>query len=125
MECGNLKILLENLFSAKNEYVILKKKDALRLKEAIEELMGTYSYPRIRRKLHNRDDVMELLSAFSSNKTLGWLDKADETGINYPYLSFELNERGISVSQAALASPSTIGGIVTVIESKMKESNNE
>ena len=125
MECGNLKILLENLFSVNNEYVILKKEDALRLKETIEELMGTYSYPRIRRKLHNRDDVMELVSAFSSNKILGWLDKADEAGINYPYLSFELNERGISVSQAALASPSTIGGIVTVIESKMKENSHE
>ena len=83
--------------------------------------MDTYNYPRIRKKLHNRDDVLELLSAFSSNKILGWLDKADESGINYPYLSFELNERGISVSQAALANPSTIGGIVKVIESKMKE----
>lgn len=68
---------------------------------------------------------MELLSAFSSNKILGWLDKADESGINYPYLSFELNERGISVSQAALASPSTIGGLVKVIESKMKKNNYE
>lgn len=68
MECNNLKILLENLFSVNNEYVILKKEEALRLKEAIEELMGAYNYPCIRRKLHNRDDVMELLSAFSSNK---------------------------------------------------------
>lgn len=121
MEYNNIKILLENLFSKNNEYIILKKEDALRLKVAVEELMNTYNYPRIRKKLHNRDDVMELLSVFSSNKILGWLDKADEAGINYPYLSFELNERGISVSQAALASPSTIGGIVTVIESKMKE----
>jgi len=125
MECGNFNKLLENLFSENNEYIILKKEDALRLKEAVEELMDTYNHPRIRKKLHNRDDVMELLSAFSSNKNLGWLDKADEAGINYPYLSFELNERGISVSQAALASPSTIGGIVIVIESKMKESSHE
>jgi len=121
MEINDLKYLWEKLFSVQDEYVILKKEDALRFKEAVDELMDTYSYPRIRKKLHNRDDVMELLSAFSSNKILGWLDKADESGINYPYLSFELNERGISVSQAALASPSTIGGIVKVIESKMKE----
>lgn len=121
MEINDLKYLWEKLFSVQDEYVILKKEDALRFKEAVDELMDTYSYPRIRKKLHNRDDVMELLSAFSSNKILGWLDKADESGINYPYLSFELNERGISVSQAALANPSTIGGIVKVIESKMKE----
>ena len=121
MGCDNLNKLLENLFSTNNEYIILKKEDAIRLKEAVVELMDTYNYPHIRKKLRNRDDIMELLSAFSSNKILGWLDKADEAGINYPYLSFELNERGISVSQAALASPSTIGGIVTVIESKMKE----
>ena len=125
MECSHLNKLLENLFSENNEYIILKKEDALRLKRAVEELMDTYNNPRIRKKLHNRDDVMELLSAFSSNKILGWFDKADESGINYPYLSFELNERGISVSQAALTSPSTIGGIVTVIESKMKESSHE
>ena len=125
MDNNNLKTLLENLFSENNEYIILKKEDALCLKGAIEELMDTYNYPRIRKKLHNREDVMELLSEFSSNKILGWLDKADDAGINYPYLSFELNERGKSVSKAALASPSTIGGIVTVIESKMKESNNE
>ena len=125
MECDNLKILLENLFSVNNEYVILKKEDVLRLKEAIEELTETYCYPHIRKKLHNRNDIMDLLSAFSSNKITGWLDKADEAGINYPYLSFELNERGISVSQAALASPSTIGGVVTVIKSKMKENNHE
>ena len=121
MECGNLNKLLENLFSTNNEYIILKKEDASRLTEAVVELMDTYNYPHIRKKLRTRDDVMELLSAFSSNKILGWLDKADEAGINYPYLSFEHNERGISVSQAALANPSTIGGIVKVIESKMKE----
>jgi len=121
MECSNLNKLLEDLISTNNEYIILKKEDAIRLKEAVAELMDTYNYPHIRKKLRTRDDVMELLSAFSSKKILGWLDKADEAGINYPYLSFELNERGISVSQAALASPSTIGGIVTVIESKMKE----
>lgn len=121
MEINDLKNLWEKLFSVQDEYVILKKEDALRFKKAVDELMDTYSCPRIRKKLHNRDDVMELLSAFSSNKILGWLDKADESGINYPYLSFELNERGISVSQAALASPSTIGGIVKVIECKMKE----
>ena len=125
MECNHIDKLLKNLFSEDNEFIILKKEDALRLKEAVEELMNTYSYPRIRKKLHNRDDVMELLSAFSSSKIIGWFDKADKAGINYPYLSFELNERGISISQAALASPSTIGGIVTVIESRMKESSHE
>ena len=125
MGCDNLNKLLENLFSTNNEYIILKKEDAIRLKEAVVELMDTYNYPHIRKKLRNRDDIMELLSAFSSNKILGWLDKADEAGINYPYLSFELNERGISVSQTALANPSTIGGIVTVIESKMNENSHE
>ena len=35
------------------------------------------------------------------------------------------NERGISVSQAALASRSTTGGIVKVIESKMKINDYE
>ena len=120
MENKYLKNLMENLFSDKNEYVIMKRKDALRLKEAVEELMETYSVPHIRKKIHNRDDIMELVSQFSSNKILSWLDKANEAGINYPYLSFELNERGISVSQAELASSSTIGGIVIVIENKMK-----
>lgn len=125
MDINDLKYLWEKIFSNQDENVVLKKEDALRLKGAIEELMDTYNNPRIRKKLHNRDDIMELLSAFSSNKIFGWFDKADESGINYPYLSFELNERGISVSQAALASPSTIGGIATVIESKMKESSHE
>lgn len=125
MEKKYLQNLMENLFSDKNEYVIMKREDALRLKEAVEELMKTYSVPHLRKKLRNRDDIMELLSQFSSNKILSWLDRADEAGINYPYLSFELNERGISVSQAELASSSTIGGIVIVIEKKMKESGNE
>lgn len=48
MECNNLKKLLENLFSENNEYIILKKDDALRLKEAVEKLMDTYNHPRIR-----------------------------------------------------------------------------
>jgi len=109
------------MFSIQNEYIILKKEDAIRLVRAVEELLETYENPRIRKKLRNRDDVIDLVSQFSSNKILNWLDKADEAGINYPYLSFELNERGIQVSQTALASPSTIGGIITVIESKMKE----
>ncbi len=125
MENKYLKNLMENLFSTNNEYIILKKEDAIRLKEAVEELVETYCVPHIRKKLRNRDDIMKLVSQLSSNKILAWLDKADEAGINYPYLSFELNERGISVSQAALASPSTIGGIVIVIESKMKESSHE
>ena len=125
MEVHNLNKILENLFSTNNEYFILKKEEAIRLKEAVEELIETYCTPHIRKKLRNRDDIMELLSAFSSNKILGWLDKADEAGINYPYLSFELNERNISISQAALASSSTIGGIVIVIESKMKEQSHE
>jgi hypothetical protein len=125
MEKKYLQNLMENLFSDKNEYVIMKREDALRLKEAVEELMETYSAPHLRKKLRNRDDIMELVSQFSSNKILSWLDRADEAGINYPYLSFELNERGISVSQAELASSSTIGGIVIVIENKMKESDNE
>lgn len=123
MESNDLKKTLEDMFSTNNEYFILKKEDVLRLKEAIEELTETYCYPHIRKKLHNRNDIMELLSAFSSNKITGLLEKADEAGINYPYLSFELKERGISVSQAALASPSTIGGIVKVIEGKMKTNN--
>ena len=125
MDINDLKYIWEKIFSNQDEYVVLKKVDALRFKKAVDELMDTYSYPHIRKKLHNRDDIMELLSAFSSSKILGWFDKADESGINYPYLSFELNERGISVSQAALASSSTIGGIVTVIESKIKECSHE
>ena len=125
MENKELKKLIEDMFSTKNEYVILKREEALRLKEALEVLIDTYNVPRIRKKLRNRDDIMKLVSSLSSTKILSWLDKADEAGINYPYLSFELKERGINVSQTALASPSTIGGLVTVIESKMKENIHE
>ena len=102
MECHHLNKLLENLFSENNEYIIiLKKENAIRLKEAVEELMDIYKNPRFRKKLHNRDDVMELLSAFNSNKISGWLDKTNESRNYYLYLSFELNEPGISVSQEA------------------------
>ena len=125
MENKDLKKLLENLFSNKNEYIIIRREDALLLKEAVEDLMETYSNPHIRKNIRSREDILELMSQFSSKKILNWLDRANEAGINYPYLSFELNERGISVSQTALASPSTIGGIVAVIENKMKEKDHE
>ena len=43
MECHHLNKLLENLFSENNEYIIiLKKENAIRLKEAVEELMDIY-----------------------------------------------------------------------------------
>ena len=122
MENDDFKKTMEDIFSVDKEYYILKKEDVLRLNEMIDHLMETYSYPHIRKKLHNRDDIVELLSEFSSSRILDMLDKAEDAGINFPYLSFELNERGISVSEAALSRPSTIGGIVKVIESKMKES---
>lgn len=122
MENNDFKKAMEDIFSVDKEYYILKKEDVLLLKELIDNLMETYSYPHIRKKLHNRDDIVELLSEFSSSRILGMLDKTEDAGINFPYLSFELNERGISVSEATLARPSTIGGIVKVIESKMKES---
>ena len=59
MESNGLKKTIEDMFSTNNEYFILKKENVLRLKEAIEELTDTYNYPRIRKNLHNRDDVME------------------------------------------------------------------
>ena len=125
MECNDFKKAMEDIFSVDKEYYILKKEDVLLLKELIDNLMETYSYPHIRKKLHNRDDIVELLSEFSSSRILGMLDKTEDAGFNFPYLSFELNERGISVSEATLTRPSTIGGLVKVIESKMKANNDE
>lgn len=125
MENNDFKKAMENIFSVDKEYYILKKEDVLLLKELIDNLMETYSYPHIRKKLHNRDDIVELLSEFSSSRIIGMLDKTEDAGINFPYLSFELNERGITVSEATLARPSTIGGLVKVIESKMKANNDE